>query len=149
MQAILDVSYPKKTKLKIHWMFITDFVQNSDKFKDHLLLSTIAFTADLHFLYLHINRALKAIDVFTGSIFVFNFFYPEVKKSKTLSICYKCPFANFIDIANIQLLLTAFKTTTGLPVDITWPLEADNGLIKGVAVSILTVSGYFVLLRTS
>ena len=68
---------PKKMKLKIHWMFITDFVQNSDKFKDHLLPSTIAFTADLCFLYLHINCALKAINVFTGSIFIF--FYPEVK----------------------------------------------------------------------
>ena len=34
--------------------------------------------------------------------------------------------------------------TTGLPVDITWLLVADNGLVEGVAVSILTLSGYFV-----
>ena len=69
-------------KLKIHWMFITDFVQNSDKFKDHLLPSAIAFTADLRFLYLHINRALKTVDVFTAGIFMFNIFYPEVKNLK-------------------------------------------------------------------
>ena len=78
-----------------------------------------------------------------------SFFLPRRKKSKTLSICYERPFANFIGIANISLLLTASKTTTGLPVDITWPLVADNGFIEGVAVSILTVSGYFVLLQTS
>ena len=76
-------------------------------------------------------------------------FLPRSEKSKTLSICYAQPFANFIDIANIQLLLTASKTTTGLPVDITWPLVADNGFDEGVAASIQTVSGYFVLLRTS
>ena len=34
--------------------------------------------------------------------------------------------------------MTASKTTTGLLVDITWLLVADNGLIEGVAVSILT-----------
>ena len=83
-------------KLKIHWPFVTDCVQISDKLKDCLLLSAIAFTADLSFSYLHINRAPKAVDVFTAGIFVFYFFYPEVK-----SICYERPFANFIDIANI------------------------------------------------
>ena len=87
-------------KLKIHWMFITDFVQNSDKFKDHLLPSAIAFTADLRFLYLHINRAPKAIDVFTGSIFVFIFVYPEVKNLKL------CPF-----VTNVLLqILSASQT---------------------------------------
>ena len=73
----------RKIKLKIHWPFITDCVQISDKFKDRLLLSAIAFTADLRFSYLHINRAPKAVDVFTAGIFVFYFFYPEVK-----SICF-------------------------------------------------------------
>ena len=63
-----------------------DFIQNSDKFKDCLLPSTIAFAADLHFSYLHINRAPKAINVFTGGIFVFKCFYAEVKNLKL------CPF---------------------------------------------------------
>ena len=74
------------------------------------------------------------------------FFLPESEKSKTVSVCYERPFANFIDTADIKLLLTTSKTTTGLPVDITWPLVADIGLVEGVAVSILTVSNYFVLL---
>ena len=87
-------------KLKIHWPFVTDCVQISRKFKDCLLPSTTAFTADLRFSYLHINHAPKAVNVFTGGISVFHFFYPDIKKSKTLSICYKRPFANFIDIAN-------------------------------------------------
>ena len=79
-----------------------DCVQNSDKFKDRLLPSAIAFTADLHFSYLHINRAPKAINVFTGGIFLYFFLLlPRSEKSKTLSICYERPFANFIDIANI------------------------------------------------
>ncbi len=78
-----------------------DCVQISDKFKDRLLPSAIAFTADLRFSYLHINRAPKAVDVFTEGISVFHFFLPRSEKSKTLSICYKRPFANFIDIANI------------------------------------------------
>ena len=77
----------KKTKLKIHWPFVTDCVQISDKFKDCLLPSATAFTADLHFSYLHINCAPKAVDVFTVGIFVFNFVYPEVKNLKL------CPFA--------------------------------------------------------
>ena len=76
----------KKTKLKIHWPFVTDCVQISDKFKDRLLPSATAFTADLRFSYLHINRALKAVDVFTEGISVFHFFYPEVKNLKL------CPF---------------------------------------------------------
>ena len=76
----------KKTKLKIHWPFVTDCVQISRKFKDRLLPSAIAFTADLLFSYLHINRALKAVDVFTGGISVFHFFYPDVKNLKL------CPF---------------------------------------------------------
>ena len=139
----------KKTKLKIHWPFVTDCVQISRKFKDRLLPSAIAFTADLRFSSLHINRAPKAVDVFTERIFVFHFFYPGVKNRKL------CPF-----VTNnlLQILLTSqtfnycwplLKTTTGLPVDITWPLVADNGFVEGVAVSILTVSGYFVWLRTS
>ena len=73
-------------KLKIQWPFVTDCVQISDKFKDRLLLSAIAFTVDLHFSYLHINHAPKAVNVFTAGIFVFNFFYPEVKNLKL------CPF---------------------------------------------------------
>ena len=76
----------KKTKLKIHWPFVTDCVQISDKFKDRLLPSAIAFTADLRFSYLHINRAPKAVDVFTAGIFMFNFFDTEVKNLKL------CPF---------------------------------------------------------
>ena len=77
-------------------------VQISNKFKDRLLPSAIAFTADLRFSYLHINRAPKAVDVFTEGISVFHFFFiPRSEKSKTLSICYERPFANFIDIANI------------------------------------------------
>ena len=51
-----------------------DCVQISHKFKDHLLPSAIAFTADLRFSYLHINRAPKAVDVFTEGISVFLFF---------------------------------------------------------------------------
>ena len=88
---------PKKTKLKICWPFVTDCVQISDKFKDHLLPSAIAFTADLRFLYLHINRAPKTVDVFTAGIFVFNIFYPEVKNLKL------CPFVTN-DL--LQILLT-------------------------------------------
>ena len=84
--------------MKIHWPFLT--IQISDKFKDCLLPSAIAFTADIHFSYLHINCAPKAVNVFTAGIFVFIFFNPEVKNLK-LSICYERPFANFIDIANI------------------------------------------------
>ena len=76
----------KKTKLKIHWPFVMDCVQISDKFKDRLLPSAIAFTEDLHFSYLHINRAPKAVNVFTVGIFVFHFFYPKVKNLKL------CPF---------------------------------------------------------
>ena len=72
-------------KLKIHWTFVTECVQNSDQFKDRLLPSAIAVTAELRFSYLHINRAPKAIDVFAGGIFVFNFFLPRIEKSKTLS----------------------------------------------------------------
>ena len=56
------------------------------KFKDRLLPSAIAFTADLHFSYLLINRAPKAVDVFTEGISVFHFFYQEVKNLKL------CPF---------------------------------------------------------
>ena len=124
-----------------------DCVQISDKFKDRLLPSAIAFTADLRFSYLHINRAPKAVDVFTEGISMFHFFYPEVKNLKL------CPFVtnDLLQILSTSqtLLLTTSKTTTGLPVDITWPLVADNGFDEGVAVNILTVSGYFVLLRTS
>ena len=81
---------------------IRNCVQISDKFKDHLLPSATAFTADLRFSYLHINQALKAVDVFTAGIFVFNFFLiPRSEKSKTVSVCYERPFANFIDITNI------------------------------------------------
>ena len=88
-------------KLKMHWPFVTDCVQISGKFKDRLLPSAIAFTADLHFSYLHINRAPKTVDVFTGGISVFHFFYPDVKNLNFFSICYERPFANFIGIANI------------------------------------------------
>ena len=63
-----------------------DCVQISDKFKDCLPPSANAFTADLCFSYLHINRTLKAVDVFTAGIFVFHFFYPKVKNLKL------CPF---------------------------------------------------------
>ena len=63
-----------------------------------------------------------------------------------------CPFVtnDLLQILSTSqtLLLTTSKTTTGLPVDITWLLVADNGFDEGVAVSIRTVSGYFVLLRT-
>ena len=73
----------KKAKLKIHLPFITDCVQISEKFKVRLLPSAIAFTADLRFSYLHINRAPKAVDVFTAGIFVYLFvFNPEVKNLK-------------------------------------------------------------------
>lgn len=61
---------PPKTKLKIHWTHVTDFVQNFGKFKDCLLLSATAFTADLCFSYLHTNRTPKAIDV-AGDISMF------------------------------------------------------------------------------
>ena len=93
-----DVSYPKKTKLKIHWPFVMECVQNSDKFKDCLLPHTTAFTADTGFSYMHINRELKAIDVFTAGIFVSTFFYPEVKNLKL------CPFLMNI---LLQILLTS------------------------------------------
>ena len=73
-------------KLKIHWPFVTDCVQISRKFKDCLLPSAIAFTADLRFSYLHINRAPNAVNVFTEGISVFHFFHPEVKNLKL------CPF---------------------------------------------------------
>ena len=73
---------PQKTKLKICWPFVTDCVQISDKFKDCLLPSATAFTADLRFSYLHINHAPKAGNVFTAGSFVFNIFYPEVKNLK-------------------------------------------------------------------
>ena len=91
----------QKRTLKIHWPFVMDCVQISDKFKDRLLPSAIAFTVDLRFSYLHINHALKAVDVFTEGISVFHFFYPEVKNLKL------CPFVMndllqiFVDIANI------------------------------------------------
>ena len=98
----------KKTKLKIHWLFVTDCVQTSNKFKDRLLPSAIAFTADLRFSYLHINRALKAVDVFTAGIFVFHFFYPEVKNLKL------CPFVTN-DL--LQILSTSQKTF-----NYCWPL---------------------------
>ena len=75
-----------------------DFVQNSNKFKDCLLPSTTAFTADLRFLYLHINRAPKAINVFTRGIFVFKCFYPEVKNLKL------CPFVTNV---LLQILSTS------------------------------------------
>ena len=65
---------PQKMKLKIHWPFVMDCVQISDKFKDRLLPSATAFTADLRFSYLHINCTPKAVDVFTAGIFMFNFF---------------------------------------------------------------------------
>ena len=69
------------------WRFITkNCVQISRKFKDRLLPSAIAFTADLRFSYLHINRAPKSVNVFTGGISVFHFFYPDVKNLKL------CPF---------------------------------------------------------
>ena len=88
----------KKTKLKIHWPFITDCVQISDKFKDCLLPSTIAFTADLRFSYLHINRAPKAVNVFTEGISVFHFFYPEVINLKLYP---------FVTNGLLQILLTS------------------------------------------
>ena len=80
----------KKSKLKIHWPFVTDCVQISRKFKDRLLPSAIAFTADLRFSYLHINRAPKAVNFFDWGHFRVSFFSPRRKKSKTLSICYEC-----------------------------------------------------------
>ena len=76
----------KKTKLKIHRPFVTDCVQISRKFKDRLLPSAIALTADLRFSYLHINCAPNAVDVFTEGISAFHFFHPEVKNLKL------CPF---------------------------------------------------------
>ena len=66
-----------------------DCVQISDKFKDCLLLSAIAFTADLCFSYLHINCAPKAVNIFTAGIFVFNFFLPRSEKSKTVRLLQK------------------------------------------------------------
>ena len=95
-----DVSYPKKTKLKIHWLFVTECVQNSDKFKDCLLPSATAFTADIRFSYLHINREPKAIDVFTAGIFTFTFFYPEVKNLKL------CPFVMNVLLQILSILQT-------------------------------------------
>ena len=65
-----------------------DCVQIFDKFKDRLLPSANAFTADLRFSYMHINHAPKAVDVFTAGIFVFNIFYPAVKNLKVKL----CPF---------------------------------------------------------
>ena len=79
-----DVSYPQKMKLKICWLFVTDCVQISDKFKDRLLPSAIAFTVDLCFSYLHINRTLKAVNVFTAGIFMFVCFLP---RSENLKLC--------------------------------------------------------------
>ena len=78
----------KKMKLKIHWPFVTDCVQISDKFKDRLLPSAIAFTADLRFSYLHINRAPKAVNVFTEGISVFHFFTQKWKIYVTECIVY-------------------------------------------------------------
>ena len=76
----------KKNEIENTLAVRNGLVQISDKFKDCLLPSATAFTADLRFSYLHINRALKAVDVFTVGIFVFHFFYPEVKNLKL------CPF---------------------------------------------------------
>ena len=92
----------KKTKLKIHWLFVTDCVQISCKFKDHLLPSAIAFTVDLRFSYLHINRAPKAVNVFTEGISVFHFFHPEVKNLKL------CPFVTN-DLLQILSTLQTFN----------------------------------------
>ena len=69
----------KKNEIENTLAVVTDCVQISDKFKDCLLLSATAFTADLRFSYLHINRTPKAVNVFTEGISVFLFFYPEVK----------------------------------------------------------------------
>ena len=77
-------------------------VQISNKFKDSLLPSTIAFTADLCFSYLHINRAPKVVDIFTAGIFVFIFFYPEVKNLKL------CPFVTN-DLLQILSTLQTFN----------------------------------------
>ena len=78
-----------------------DCVQISDKFKDRLLPSTIAFTVDLRFLYLYINHVPKAVNVFTAGIFVFNFFYPEVKNLKL------CPFVT----NNLLQILSTSQTS--------------------------------------
>ena len=96
-----------KNKLKIHWSFVTDCVQISDKFKDRLLPSAFAFTADLRFSYLHINHAPKAVNVFTAGIFVFNFFNPEVKNLKL------CPFVT----NNLLQILSTSQTF-----NYCWPL---------------------------
>ena len=69
-------------KLKIRWPFVMGHVQISGKFKDHLLPSTTAFTVDLHFSYLHINRAPMMFLLLAFSCL----FYPEVKNLKL------CPF---------------------------------------------------------
>ena len=98
---------PQKIKLKIHWMFVKDCVQNSNNFKDRLLPSAIAFTADLHFLYLRINRAPKAINVITAGIFVFKFLYPEMKNLKL------CPF-----VTNVLLQISSTLQTFNY----CWPL---------------------------
>ena len=131
----------KKTKFKIHWLFVTDCVQIADKFKDRLLPSAIAFTADLRFSYLHINRAPKAVDVFTAGVFVFKFFYPEVKNLKLY------PFVTH-DLSQILSTSQTFNYCWPL---LKLPLLTSHSrlsltmvFVEGVAVSILTVSGYFV-----
>ena len=58
------------------WRFIT---KKTKLIKDRLLPSAIAFTVDLHFSYLRINRAPKAVDVFTEGISVFHFFTQKQK----------------------------------------------------------------------
>ena len=132
----------KKTKLKIHCPFITDCVQISDKFKDCLLPSTIAITADLRFSYLHINRAPKAVNVLTAGIFVFNFFYPEVKNLKL------CPFV-MNDLLQILSTLQTFNYC--------WPLLklplafllTSHGRLSLTMVSSKGWQWVFWLLRTS
>ena len=116
--------HTQKSKLKIHWTFVMDCVQNSDKFKDCLLPSATAFTVDLCFLYLLINRAPKAINVFTLGIFVFKFCYPEVKNLKL------CPF-----VMNILLQILSTSQT----------FNYCSPLLKLPLAFLLTSHGHFLL----
>ena len=91
---------PKKMKLKIHWTFVTDCVQNSNKFKDRLLPSATAFTADLCFSYLH-NTSIthrKQSMFLLGAFLCLHFFYPEVTNLKL------CPVVTNV---LLQILLTS------------------------------------------
>ena len=143
-----DVSYPPKTKLKIRWLFVTDCVKISDKFKKRLLPSAIAFIVDLCFLYLHINRTLKAVNVFTAGIFMFNFFYPEVKNLKL------CPFVtnDLLQILSTSQIFNYCWPLLKLP--LAFLLKLHGRLLLSVVSSkgwrwVFWLSGCFVLLQSS